>query len=552
MKIRKHDFVLIDDELKCKLHKVVDMKIKIKKNYLNLMFLVNKKYGSTYTYIKNKWVRSKKNKNKLDIDFNEDIKGTNKDIFKDNNSQKLTEENIAQLKENNSENPYEVIQKLIDNSVTYKEKTLISKFKYVEKKLKRHLCQFTVYECNILNLMNFYYKYFPEKISYLRVDYLSNLLFHLNRDVLLKGEDKITMGDTDSSKNQNPLSKEHMEEKKQFQNIESQMLQQNGNSTSEHLTEEYIDTNLSLNPNVLIYDDSFGLLTSVLNIIYYEHVNIFSLIHKNASNSIIPSFGVRKNNNIVKISILNAHPSPKMCRNNWHTLNQNYEFVCSFGAMEEVAEPVEEVAEPVEEVAEPVEESSAENEKMGMHEGRHEVMKRKIEQTYDSADFGDNRKGESVSMPSQNDLTCPSNKRMKNNHPEENVRSASEKKSAQLQRILMDDIKSRKAESFVIIISSEFIYSTNTDVYLLIDTLIKISLKFLKNDSKIIMHTDDLNISNMFLKCLIDTNSFINIKLNEYILREQQVVKRRTHPVIKNAKLADGFLLTALKVEGGP
>ncbi|SOV84295.1 tRNA (adenine(58)-N(1))-methyltransferase, putative [Plasmodium sp.] len=115
--------------------------------------------------------------------------------------------------------------------------------------------------------------------------------------------------------------------------------------------------------------------------------------------------------------------------------------------------------------------------------------------------------------------------------------------------MMIQDLYQRKAESFVIIISSEFIYNTNTNLYLLINTLINISLKYLKNDSKIIFYTDDFNILNMFLKILINTNSFIYIKLNEYILREQQIIKRRTHPVIKNAKLSDGFLLTALKVQ---
>lgn len=188
MKIKKHDFVLIDDELKCRLHKVADMKIRIKKNYINLLFLVNKKYGSTFSFINNKWVRIKKQKHKLEIDYDEDIIGTNKDIYHNNNSQKLTEQNIAEIKEMNYENPYEIVQKLVDNSTTYNEKTVISQFKYIQKKLKRHLCQFTVYECNIFNLANFYYKYFPEKISYIRVDYLANLLFHLNRSILIKDE----------------------------------------------------------------------------------------------------------------------------------------------------------------------------------------------------------------------------------------------------------------------------------------------------------------------------------------------------------------------------
>ncbi|ANQ07280.1 Uncharacterized protein PCOAH_00017930 [Plasmodium coatneyi] len=504
MKIRKHDFVLIDDELKCRLHKVVDMKIKIKKNYLNLMFLVNKKYGSTYTYINNKWVRCKKSKNKLDIDFQGNIEGTNKDIFQHTNSQKLTEENIAELKDNPSENPYEVIQKLVHNSSTYKDKTVISKFKYVEKKLKRHLCQFTVYECSVVNLVNFYYKYFPEKISSVRVDYLANLLFHLNRDVLSREED--------------PQGIEKSNEE-----INDDMVQPGGSATSDHFAEETVHTFSTKKPNVIIYDDSFGLLISMLNIIYSDHVNIFSLVYKNASNSIIPSFGIPKSTNVAKVSILHASHAPRLSTGEWLAIDGGCELVGK-----EALQGVVEAASKEEQIDEMVEEVDAD-------EG--EYRKRRIDQV-------DHPDGEGVDQ-----VENLPNKRAKNVHVEANSTIPPNKKS-HLQHMLIDHMNTEGAEAFVVIISSDFIYNTNTDVHLLIDTLIKVSLKFLKNDSKIIIHTDDLNICNLFLKGLMDTNSFIHIKLNEFVLREQQVVKRRTHPVIKNAKLADGFLLTALKVEG--
>lgn len=150
-----------------------------------------------------------------------------------------------------------------------------------------------------------------------------------------------------------------------------------------------------------------------------------------------------------------------------------------------------------------------------------------------------------------NDISNEPNKKIRNyqedynNMNKENIINYEEIKKKRM----IQDLYQRKAESFVIIISSEFIYNTNTNLYLLINTLTNVSLKYLKNDSKVIFYTDNFNILNMFLKILINTNSFIHIKLNEYILREQQIIKRRTHPVIKNAKLSDGFLLTALKVE---
>ncbi|KJP88675.1 hypothetical protein AK88_01755 [Plasmodium fragile] len=535
MKIRKHDFVLIDDEMKCRLHKVVDMKIKIKKNYLNLIFLVNKKYGSTYTYINNKWVRCKKSKNKLDIDFYTDIKGTNKDIFQHTNSQKLTEENIAELKDNVCENPYEVIQKLVDNSSTYKEKTVISKFKYVEKKLKRHLCQFTVYECSIVNLVNFYYKYFPEKISSVRVDYLANLLFHLNRDVLLSTRHD-SQGTQQHTQQHAQQKGEHGDEKGTEECAEectddkehTQMLHEEAEKTAKPDDNASSHQSLSTQkPNVLIYDDSFGLLISVLNIIYSNHVNIFSLVYKNASNAIIPSFGIGKSTNVAKVSILHASHATRLNTGEWLAIDGRCELVGKEAVQGALA------------AASKGGEAATEDDVVEQDDiAEVECRKRTIDQVDHPNDGGHDHAGN------------PPNKRAKNAHEAEDHEITSNKQS-HLQHMLIDHMNSRGAEAFVVIISSDFIYHTNTDVHLLVDTLIKVSLKFLKNDSKLIIQTDDLNVCSLFLKGLMDTNSFINIKLNEFVLREQQVVKRRTHPVIKNAKLADGFLLTALKVERG-
>ncbi|CRG99337.1 tRNA (adenine(58)-N(1))-methyltransferase non-catalytic subunit TRM6, putative [Plasmodium relictum] len=589
MIIKKHDFVIIDDGLRYRLHKIVDTKIKIKKKYINLLFLVNKKYGSTFTFINNKWVRSKKRNSKLDIDYYTDIQGTNKDIFDNNNSQKLTEEDIAELKKMNYENPYEIIQKLINNSSTFKEKTVISKFKYVEKKLKRHLCQFTVYECTIANLANFYYKYFPEKISYIRIDYLSNILFHLNKNFCLN---------------------------KNLYNKENKMHTQKENSIlfsceSNNNEEKYLYNDASFSHNILIYDDSHGLLTSVLNIYYSYSVNIFSLIYKNTCNSIIPSFGIKKNTNIVKINILNSPINSKS--NDCIYMDTNYDFVFNFENNMNSKEKENIKNENHNKISSEngqlceTDKSLMKNEKenhhfLNSHNSNNLEEKHKDKDTNkndinnseygnqnnpgnksyneeknncDSKDnnessIGNDAKDENKfqieknmcdrifkenvkkrKITTHNDsynkeiINCNKNK---NNENDINIKNELIKNN-EIKKNLLHDICQKKAEAFVIILSSEFIDNTKTDVNLLIETLINVSLKYLKNDSKIIIHTDDLNLSNIIMQFLINTNSFINIKLNEYILREQQVIKRRTHPIIKNSKLADGFLLTALKIQ---
>ncbi|VEV55951.1 tRNA (adenine(58)-N(1))-methyltransferase non-catalytic subunit TRM6, putative [Plasmodium vinckei vinckei] len=549
MKIKKHDFVLIDDDLKCRLHKVADMKIKIKKNYINLMFLVNKKYGSTFSFINNKWVRIKKQKHKLDIDYDEDITGTNKDIYHNNNSQKLTEENIAEIKEMNYENPYEIVQKLVDNSATYNEKTVISQFKYIQKKLKRHLCQFTVYECNIFNLANFYYKYFPEKISYIRVDYLANLLFHLNRTVLIKDGNNQMLAHNDDSKNCKDDTNPDLCNNTGIANIETK---------GESENEKVVDNSPFDKHNIIIYDDSHGLLTSVINIVYDYNVNILSLVYKNTCGSIIPSFGIKKNTSIAKVKILDP---PNDIRTNKHIyFDENLNIV--FPNVVENNELINQadkngVINTFDNVETNLNESKRKEQEviatLGNGLKKDEIgddvksnitensQKRKVEQIYNNdTNINENvkkvhytnehikKKINENEMKEKNNLFIEINKMKKN---------------------IINDINMRKAESFVIIISSEFIYNTNTDINLLAKTLISISLKYLNNDNKIIIHTDDFNISNLFMQLLINSKSYINIKLNEFILREHQVIKRRTHPAIKNAKLGDGFLLTALKVE---
>ncbi|SBT33778.1 tRNA (adenine(58)-N(1))-methyltransferase non-catalytic subunit TRM6, putative (GCD10) [Plasmodium ovale wallikeri] len=549
MKIKKHDFVLIDDELKCRLHKIVDMKVKIKTNYINLLFLVNKKYGSTYTFIKNKWVRSKKKKEKLDISFSDDIEGTNKEIFHNKNSQKLSDENIAQLKDTHLENPYEIVQKLVDNSTTFNSKTVISKFKYVQKKLKRHFCQFTVYECNIVNLINFYYKYFPGKISNVRIDYLANILFHISRDLHLKSVKKI---DTAPSDQKHILSIVE----NQVKSITEEENQVEGNTVNENKGNNFQRDEQGeisfFKHNVLIYDDSFGLLTSVLNIIYGYNVNIFSLIYKNICNTIIPSFGIKKNTKIVNVGILYTDG---LTRINKHVfLDRNLEFTHPLKSENAISVTSPDTYLPkcpaTQRSSEPMDKlyhgggniSGEINQSENCHvQGSYEFSEQKNKRKINEIDNQDN-----VNICGDSNDKRGWKKRRGREEEESDKIEYSENEEI---KEMLQDLQERKAESFVIVMSSEFTYNTKVDVCIFVDTLVKISLKYLNSGGKIIVHTDDINITNLFMKLLIETNTFIHIRLNEFILREQQVVKRRTHPLIKNAKLADGFLLTAIKVE---
>nr|XP_053637344.1 tRNA (adenine(58)-N(1))-methyltransferase non-catalytic subunit TRM6-like [Cherax quadricarinatus]XP_053637345.1 tRNA (adenine(58)-N(1))-methyltransferase non-catalytic subunit TRM6-like [Cherax quadricarinatus] len=103
----------------------------------------------------------------------------NRDLQDDGRSQKLTPEEIIQLKGSGLTGK-EVIQTITENSTTFKDKTVFSKEKYVNKKQKKYGEIITIHRPSIRLLSNMYYTLDPLKIANLRVDTLSQLLCHVN------------------------------------------------------------------------------------------------------------------------------------------------------------------------------------------------------------------------------------------------------------------------------------------------------------------------------------------------------------------------------------
>ncbi|XP_045584093.1 tRNA (adenine(58)-N(1))-methyltransferase non-catalytic subunit TRM6 isoform X1 [Procambarus clarkii] len=103
----------------------------------------------------------------------------NRDLQDDGRSQKLTSEEIIQLKGSGLTGK-EVIQTITENSTTFKDKTVFSKEKYVNKKQKKYGEIITIHRPSIRLLSNMYYTQDPLKIANLRVDTLSQLLCHVN------------------------------------------------------------------------------------------------------------------------------------------------------------------------------------------------------------------------------------------------------------------------------------------------------------------------------------------------------------------------------------
>ncbi|XP_068198370.1 tRNA (adenine(58)-N(1))-methyltransferase non-catalytic subunit TRM6 [Antennarius striatus] len=113
-----------------------------------------------------------------DSDSSADAKeaGTdNRNIVDDGKSQKLTRDDIETLKEQGLKGQ-EIIQQLIDNSSTFKDKTGYAQDKYIKKKKKKYENSVTILKpsCRILAMM--YHGREPAKICHLRYDTLAQML----------------------------------------------------------------------------------------------------------------------------------------------------------------------------------------------------------------------------------------------------------------------------------------------------------------------------------------------------------------------------------------
>lgn len=99
----------------------------------------------------------------------------NRNIVDDGKSQKLTRDDIEMLKEKGLKGQ-EIIQQLIDNSSTFRDKTEYAQDKYIKKKKKKYENSVTILKpsCRILAMM--YHGREPGKICQLRYDTLAQML----------------------------------------------------------------------------------------------------------------------------------------------------------------------------------------------------------------------------------------------------------------------------------------------------------------------------------------------------------------------------------------
>ncbi|KAJ2895792.1 tRNA (adenine(58)-N(1))-methyltransferase non-catalytic subunit trm6 [Coemansia aciculifera] len=111
---------------------------------------------------------------------NADItEANNKEILDDPKAQKLTFQEIEQLKTmslSGDMSAQEIIASLTENNESFDKKTEFSKSKYILRKQKKFMKSFVPLETSVYNLCNFFFEFNPGKIRGIRPDTLSQIL----------------------------------------------------------------------------------------------------------------------------------------------------------------------------------------------------------------------------------------------------------------------------------------------------------------------------------------------------------------------------------------
>ncbi|KAL3874366.1 hypothetical protein ACJMK2_037392 [Sinanodonta woodiana] len=139
-------------------------------------------FGTTFDVVKGTLVKVAKGSNKEIESAGKDTEGTqlkdNRDLYDLDSNQKLSKEEIEKLKEEGVSGN-ELVEHLIENSLTFQKKTEYSKEKYIKKKKRKHVLQLTILRPTTRLLCEMYSKS-AQKICYLRVDTLAQILTYGN------------------------------------------------------------------------------------------------------------------------------------------------------------------------------------------------------------------------------------------------------------------------------------------------------------------------------------------------------------------------------------
>ena len=101
----------------------------------------------------------------------------NSALFDNNSSQRLSQADISAAKSASSTTaPYQLIERLVDNSSTFQQKTEFSQEKYIARKKRKHAVELSTLEANTVNCWETQLTREPARLLHMRVDTLAAVL----------------------------------------------------------------------------------------------------------------------------------------------------------------------------------------------------------------------------------------------------------------------------------------------------------------------------------------------------------------------------------------
>lgn len=174
-RIRDGDFVVLKREDVFKAVQVQRRKkVTFEKQWFYLDNVIGHSYGTTFEVTSGGSLQPTKKKEEPPSETKE--AGTdNRNIVDDGKSQKLTQDDIKALKDKGIKGE-EIVQQLIENSTTFRDKTEFAQDKYIKKKKKKYEAIITVVKPSTRILSIMYYAREPGKINHMRYDTLAQML----------------------------------------------------------------------------------------------------------------------------------------------------------------------------------------------------------------------------------------------------------------------------------------------------------------------------------------------------------------------------------------
>ena len=182
-------FLIIDNKNGRKFVTTQMKKINISKKVINLLFFEGKKLNTFWDVTnEDKYIEIKSkeflNENKFEdeeIEYtNEKIIGnTNKEIYQSDNAQKLTDDEIKDLKEK-TKNKDELIKTILENNTSMEKRTIFSQEKIIKKKTKKYKNLIWITSTSLFNIIETFFIIDPKIINYLRMDTISTMLINTN------------------------------------------------------------------------------------------------------------------------------------------------------------------------------------------------------------------------------------------------------------------------------------------------------------------------------------------------------------------------------------